>query len=469
MPASNIITRFAPSPTGFLHIGGARTALFNWAFARHHEGQFLLRIEDTDRARSTSEAIDAILGGLEWLGLDHDGDAIYQHHCAVRHVAIAQTLLAQNAAYRCYCTPDEVEAMRQAARKAGQPVRYDGRCRTRTHHPDKSYVIRFAAPLGGSTIIDDLIQGRVQIDNNQFDDLVLLRSDGTPTYMLSVIVDDHDMGVTHIIRGDDHLTNAVRQAQIYAVLNWQCPIFAHVPLIHGADGKKLSKRDGALGIDAYRDMGVLASAMRNYLARLGWSHGDDEIFTTEQLVGWFNLEALGKSPARFDMDKLWHVNTQHIRMCAPDVLIDEIIARIPDAAMARPRLRRILPTLINKVNNLNKLTDFIRFIFLETPIEHTFEAQKILAASHALDALTRVLEDIADAEWTAPHIEQKLRAYIATHSLKLGDIALPLRIALTGRTISPGIFDTLAILDRKDALARLKHAIQKTAKLQKRD
>ena len=312
-----VITRFAPSPTGFLHIGGARTALFNWAFARASGGQFLLRIEDTDRARSTQEAIDAILDGMDWLGLAADAAPTYQHANAARHIEVAEQLLASGKAYKCYSTPEEVEAMREKARAEGKPPRYDGTWRDRDAAEaaaDAPYVIRFKAPQDGETIIEDAIQGTVTFANEQFDDLILLRSDGSPTYMLSVVVDDYDMGVTHIIRGDDHLTNAGRQAQIYAALDWPVPIFAHMSLIHGSDGAKLSKRHGALGVEAYRDMGYLPEAMRNYLARLGWSHGDDEIFSTAQLIEWFSLEAVGKAPARFDMEKLDHVNAQHLNM-----------------------------------------------------------------------------------------------------------------------------------------------------------
>ena len=295
MVSGPVVTRFAPSPTGFLHIGGARTALFNWAFARHHDGKFLLRIEDTDRARSTDEAIEAILDGMAWLGLNADDEPVFQHKNADRHIEVVQTLLASGNAYKCYCTPEEIEAMREAARAAGKPPRYDGTWRDRDpgEAPDgQTYVVRFRAPQEGSTVIDDCVQGTVTTANDQLDDLIILRSDGTPTYMLSVVVDDHDMGVTHIIRGDDHLTNAARQSQIYNALGWQVPEFAHVPLIHGSDGAKLSKRHGALGVDAYRDMGLLPEAMRNYLARLGWSHGDDEIFTPEQLIHGSGLKRL---------------------------------------------------------------------------------------------------------------------------------------------------------------------------------
>ena len=329
------VTRFAPSPTGFLHIGGARTALFNWAFARHHGGRFLLRIEDTDRARSTQEAIDAILDGMGWLGLDADEAPVYQHANAPRHIAIAEQLLADGHAYKCFCTAEEVEAMREKARAEGKPPRYDGTWRDRdaSEAPaDAPFVVRFKAPQSGETVIDDLVQGRIATANDQFDDLILLRSDGTPTYMLSVVVDDHDMAVTHIIRGDDHMTNAARQAQIYAALGWDVPQFAHIPLIHGPDGTKLSKRHGALGVEAYRDMGYLPEAMRNYLARLGWSHGDDEVFSTAQLIEWFGLEAIGKSPARFDKEKLDNVNAQHLNMADDAALVAETVALNPALA-----------------------------------------------------------------------------------------------------------------------------------------
>ena len=375
------VTRFAPSPTGFLHIGGARTALFNWAFARHHGGSFLLRIEDTDRARSTQKAIDAILGGMGWLGLDADKAPVYQHANAPRHIAIAEQLLADGHAYKCFCTAEEVELMREKARAEGKPPRYDGTWRDRDVSglpANASFVVRFKAPQSGETVIDDLVQGRVAIANDQFDDLILLRSDGTPTYMLSVVVDDHDMAVTHIIRGDDHMTNAARQAQIYAALGWDVPQFAHIPLIHGPDGAKLSKRHGALGVEAYRDMGYLPEAMRNYLARLGWSHGDDEVFSTSQLIEWFGLKAIGKSPARFDTEKLDNVNAQHLNMTDDATLVGEAMALNPALAEFQTQLTAAMPLLKTRATRLPDIAADAAFLAAQRPIIADEKLQKHL-------------------------------------------------------------------------------------------
>ena len=462
MVSGPVVTRFAPSPTGFLHIGGARTALFNWAFARHCDGKFLLRIEDTDRARSTDEAIEAILDGMAWLGLNADDEPVFQHKNADRHIEVVQTLLASGNAYKCYCTPEEIEAMREAARAAGKPPRYDGTWRDRDpgEAPDgQTYVVRFRAPQEGSTVIDDCVQGTVTTANDQLDDLIILRSDGTPTYMLSVVVDDHDMGVTHIIRGDDHLTNAARQSQIYNALGWQVPDFAHVPLIHGSDGAKLSKRHGALGVDAYRDMGLLPEAMRNYLARLGWSHGDDEIFTTEQLIGWFGLEAIGKSPARFDMTKLENVNGHHIRRHDDMALAALVCANAPELAPVQATLEAAMPVLKERAKSLYEIADMGRFLISVRPIDITEKAAKSLTADTRarLAALHPRLESLEDWKHTA--IEAEIRAFLSDHDLKLGDIAPALRAALTGTPASPGIFDVLALLDKAEVLGRLQDQI----------
>ena len=462
MVSGPVVTRFAPSPTGFLHIGGARTALFNWAFARHHDGKFLLRIEDTDRARSTDEAIEAILDGMAWLGLNADDEPVFQHKNADRHIEVVQTLLASGNAYKCYCTPEEIEAMREAARAAGKPPRYDGAWRDRDpgEAPDgQTYVVRFRAPQEGSTVIDDCVQGTVTTANDQLDDLIILRSDGTPTYMLSVVVDDHDMGVTHIIRGDDHLTNAARQSQIYNALGWQVPDFAHVPLIHGSDGAKLSKRHGALGVDAYRDMGLLPEAMRNYLARLGWSHGDDEIFTTEQLIGWFGLEAIGKSPARFDMTKLENVNGHHIRRHDDMALAALVCANAPELAPVQATLEAAMPVLKERAKSLYEIADMGRFLISVRPIDITEKAAKSLTADTRarLAALHPRLESLED--WKHAAIEAEIRAFLSDHDLKLGDIAPALRAALTGTPASPGIFDVLALLDKAEVLGRLQDQI----------
>ena len=453
---TKIVTRFAPSPSGFLHIGGARTALFNWAFARHYGGQFLLRIEDTDRKRSTDEAIAAILDGMDWLGLKPDNAPIYQHKNTARHSEIAKELLASGHAYKCYCTPQELEAMREAARAAKQPVRYDGRCRNRTDvPPDAPFVVRFKAPQTGHIVIDDKVQGAVRFANDQMDDLILLRSDGTPTYMLSVVVDDHDMGISHIIRGDDHLTNAARQAQIYEALGWPLPIFAHIPLIHGADGAKLSKRHGALGVAAYREMGYLPSAMRNYLARLGWSHGDDEIFATEQFIEWFGLEAIGRASARFDIEKLNHVNAQHISMSDDDELVDLVVAQDPALASMRDKLRLAMPNLKSRTQLLGELNDSVDFVSLTRPLQIEEKAAKLLTdeTRQNLAALLPILEKLDN--WEAEEIETAIRDFMAANDLKMGDIAPALRAALTGKAQSVGVFIILALLHKNEALARI--------------
>ena len=456
------VTRFAPSPTGFLHIGGARTALFNWAFARHHGGTFLLRIEDTDRARSTQEAIDAILDGMSWLGLDADDAPIYQHANAPRHIAIAEQLLADGHAYKCFCAAEEVEAMREKARAEGKPPRYDGTWRDRdaSEAPAKApFVVRFKAPQSGETVIDDLVQGRIATANEQFDDLILLRSDGTPTYMLSVVVDDHDMAVTHIIRGDDHMTNAARQAQIYAALGWDVPQFAHIPLIHGPDGAKLSKRHGALGVEAYRNMGYLPEAMRNYLARLGWSHGDDEVFSTAQLIDWFGLEAIGKSPARFDTEKLDNVNAQHLNMADEAALVAEAIAINPALADFETQLTAAIPLLKTRATRLPDIAADAAFLAAQRPIDVDEKLQKHLNEETRphLQALATALEALDS--WTSAEIETVIKAYMDENELKMGKLAPAFRASLVGNSQSPGIFDVLALLGKNEALQRLNDKI----------
>ena len=456
------VTRFAPSPTGFLHIGGARTALFNWAFARHHGGTFLLRIEDTDRARSTQEAIDAILDGMSWLGLDADEPPIYQHANAPRHIEIAEQLLADGHAYKCFCTAEEVEAMREKARAKGKPPRYDGTWRDRdaSEAPaDAPFVVRFKAPQSGETVINDLVQGRIASTNDQFDDLILLRSDGSPTYMLSVVVDDHDMEVSHIIRGDDHMTNAARQAQIYAALGWDVPQFAHIPLIHGADGAKLSKRHGALGVDAYRDMGYLPEAMRNYLARLGWSHGDDEVFSTAQMIDWFGLEAIGKSPARFDTEKLDNVNAQHINMADDAALVAEAIALNPALADFEAQLTAAMPLLKNRATRLPDLAADAAFLAANRPIAVDEKLEKHLndETQPHLQALVTLLESLES--WVSADIEAVIKTYMDENDLKMGKLAPAFRASLVGNSQSPGIFDVLALLGKNEALQRLKDQI----------
>jgi glutamyl-tRNA synthetase len=464
-----VITRFAPSPTGFLHIGGGRTALFNWLYARHHGGKMLLRIEDTDRERSTAAAINAIIDGLTWLGLTWDGEIVFQHGRAARHRQAAEQLLAAGRAYRCYATPEELTEMREAARREGRSKLYDGRWRHRDPAeapPGVKPVIRLKAPETGETVIDDQVQGRVTWQNSDLDDLVLLRSDGSPTYMLAVVVDDHDMAVTHVIRGDDHLTNAARQKHIYDALGWQVPIFAHIPLIHGPDGSKLSKRHGALGIDAYRAMGYLPAAMRNYLVRLGWAHGDQEIFTTEQMIAAFDLPAIGRSPARFDFAKLESLNGHYIRATPDNELLDELedllphIAGGPDlASRMTPPLRATLlsamPGLKERAKTLVELFDAARFIWAKRPLELNDQAKAVLTddAKALLASLLPELE--AAVDWTPTTVENVVRPFAERSGLKLGAVAQPLRAALTGRTTSPPIFDVLAVLGRHESLARL--------------
>jgi glutamyl-tRNA synthetase len=451
LEATPPVTRFAPSPTGFLHIGGARTALFNWLYARHHGGTFLLRIEDTDRARSTDPAIAAILEGMRWLGLDWDGDEVYQFSRATRHAEVARELLANEHAYRCYATPEELEAMRAEQRAAKQPLRYDGRWRDRTDAPDLPFVIRLKAPQTGETVIDDRVQGRVTVQNAELDDFVLLRSDGTPTYMLSVVVDDHDMGVSHVIRGDDHLNNAFRQLALIRAMNWPEPTYAHVPLIHGSDGAKLSKRHGALGVEAYRDeMGVLPEALNNYLLRLGWGHGDDEIISREQAIDWFDIDHVGRSPSRFDFKKLENINGHYLRE-AEDARLAGIVAPLVPTDDA-DLLIRAMPVLKVRAKSTLEIADGARFLFDRRPLVMEEGAAKLVDAAlltQARDALAAV------ADWEHDPLDAAVRAVAEAAGLGLGKVAQPLRAALTGRTTSPGIFDVLALLGREESLGRL--------------
>jgi glutamyl-tRNA synthetase len=465
-----VVTRFAPSPTGFLHIGGGRTALFNWLYARGRKGRMLLRIEDTDRERSTDAAIEAIFDGLRWLGLDWDGPAIYQFSRAARHREVAQMLLAAGRAYHCYATPEELEQMRERARLEGRLARYDGRWRDRSASEAPAGikpVIRLKAPTDGETAIDDQVQGRVVWPNKDLDDLILLRSDGTPTYMLAVVVDDHDMEVTHIIRGDDHLTNAARQKHIYDALGWRVPVMAHIPLIHGPDGAKLSKRHGALGIDAYRSMGFLPVAMRNYLVRLGWSHGDQEIFSTEELIEQFDLPQVGRSPARFDFSRLESLNGHYLRRCGDAELVAKIERLLPyisggdrlakklDAGL-RAALVAAMPGLKERAKTLVELIDSAAYIHADRPIPIDPKAAAVLTpeARALLGALLADLEKLAP--WHGETLEAALRRFAEQRDLKLGSVAQPLRAALTGRTTSPGIFDVLTVLGQAESIARLR-------------
>ncbi|MEI8274707.1 MAG: glutamate--tRNA ligase [Hyphomicrobiales bacterium] len=468
-----IVTRFAPSPTGFLHIGGGRTALFNWLYARRFGGKMLLRIEDTDRERSTEPAIAAIIDGLKWLGLTWDDDIVYQFSRAGRHREIAEQLLAEGKAYRCYASPEELTTMREAARKEGRSKLYDGRWRDRD--PSEAPqgvdpVIRLKAPQAGETVIEDQVQGRVVWQNADLDDLVLLRSDGNPTYMLAVVVDDHDMGVTHIIRGDDHLTNGARQKHIYEALGWNVPIMAHIPLIHGPDGAKLSKRHGALGIEAYRAMGYLPAAMRNYLVRLGWAHGDQETFSTEEMVAAFDLPAIGRAPARLDLAKLDNLNGHYIRGTGDAELITILEDLLPHIAGGdelagkltpelRAKLLTAMPGLKERAKTLIELFEASRFLWASRPLEIN-AAAKVLLTGEAKAVVAALLPDLEKlTDWTAPGVEAVVRGFAESTGAKLGAVAQPLRAALTGKTTSPPIFDVLAVLGRDESLARLRDVV----------
>ena len=459
------VVRFAPSPTGFLHIGGARTALFNWLFARHHRGIFRLRIEDTDRQRSTQAAIDAIIESLKWLELDWDGDVVFQFARAGRHAEVARQLLAEGKAYHCYCTPAELQAMRDEQRAKGLPEGYDGRWRDRDPAdapPGVPPVIRLKAPRSGETIVHDLVQGEVRKTNTEIDDMILLRADGTPTYMHSVVVDDHDMEITHVIRGVDHLTNTFRQMQLYSAMGWALPKFAHIPLIHGPDGAKLSKRHGALGVEAYRDMGCLPEAMRNYLLRLGWAHGDDEFIDTAQAIEWFDLAAVGRSPSRFDTAKLDNLNGHYLRSASDQRLVDLIAPRIEtqlghaiDAA-GRSRLLKGMVGLKQRARTLVELADSALIYVRPRPLNLDQKALAVLTpeARRTLAANVDVLQGLQD--WRAVVLEQADRTFAEQHALKLGQVAQPKRAALTGSTTSPPIYEVMEVLGREESLARLR-------------
>ncbi len=462
-----VVTRFAPSPTGFLHIGGARTALFNWLYARHNKGKFLLRIEDTDRERSTDAAIDAILDGLNWLGLDWDEEPVFQFSRRERHAEVARDLLATGKAYYCYASREELAEMRETARAEGRPPIYDGRWRDKDPSAAPAGVdpvVRFKSPNHGETVVRDLVQGDVIFANQQLDDMILLRADGTPTYMLSVVVDDHDIGVTDIIRGDDHLTNAARQQQLIEAIGWMVPRYTHIPLIHGPDGAKLSKRHGALGVDAYRDMGYLPEALRNYLLRLGWSHGDDEVISTEQAIDWFNLENVGKSAARFDFAKLENLNGIYIRG-ADDAYLTGLVAPILAEKTGQdisPNQLKLIEKAMNglkeRAKSVNSLAESSLFLIAERPLTLDDKAKSLITeeASAVLTRLADRLEALED--WNAEDLEAAVRATAEAEGLKLGKIAQPLRAALTGTTVSPGIFDVLDVLGREQSIGRIRDA-----------
>ena len=462
---SQIVTRFAPSPTGYLHIGGGRTALFNWLFARGRGGKFLLRIEDTDRARSTPEATEAILKGLTWLGLDWDGDVISQFERAPRHAEVAYELLAKGKAYKCFSTQEEIQAFREAAEaeKRSTLFRSPWRDADPATHPDSPFVIRIKAPQSGETVIRDQVQGDVVIKNEQLDDMVLLRSDGTPVYMLAVVVDDHDMGVTHVIRGDDHLNNAARQMMIYEAMGWTVPVWAHIPLIHGPDGKKLSKRHGALGVEEYQAMGYPAAGMRNYLARLGWSHGDAEFFTDAEAKEWFNLGGIGRSPARLDFKKLEHVCGQHIAATENAALLQELAAFLSAtdqpalSDIQRQRLSDAMPHLKERAKTFPELLEKAEFALASRPI------QPDKKAAAQLDDVSRgILKELTpqmqNASWSRNDLETIANSFAEEREMKFARLAGPLRAALAGRTATPSVFDMMLVLGRDETLARLQDA-----------
>ncbi len=497
------VVRFAPSPTGYLHIGGARTALFNWLYAKGRGGTFLLRIEDTDRERNNEAAVAAILDGLKWLELDWNGEAVSQFARADRHRTVAHELLKRGAAYYCYSSPDEINAAREAAKAEGRPQIFLSPWRDRGPEDapkDVKPAIRLKAPREGETTVNDHVQGLVTFPNKDLDDLIILRSDGNPTYNLAVVVDDHDMGVTHVVRGVDHLTNTARQTQIYQGMGWDVPQFAHVPLIHGADGAKLSKRHGAQGVEDYRSMGYLPVALRNYLVRLGWSHGDDEIISTEQLIEWFDIDDINKSASRFDFKKLDDLNGHYIRSADNAELLTRIKAMLPhqdyrmlaelpldpkaparaDVALAKEvlahlsgvatgaelgarfekagwdKLAAAIPSLKERAKTLAELVGGALFIVAERPLKPDEKASKLLSAEGRASntAISSVLNSVTD--WQAPQLEAAVKSYAETQGAKLGNIAQPLRAALTGKAVSPPVFDVLAVLGREEALARLK-------------
>ena len=463
--SSPVVTRFAPSPTGYLHIGGARTALFNWLYARARGGKFLLRIEDTDRERSTPEATAAILKGLDWLGLDHDGEAISQFARAPRHADVARQLLDEDRAYKCFATQDEIESFREQARAEGRSTLYRSPWRDAdpSTHPEMPYVIRIKAPQDGETVIADQVQGNVTIRNDQLDDMVLLRGDGTPVYMLAVVVDDHDMGVTHVIRGDDHLNNAARQMMIYHAMGWSVPVWAHIPLIHGPDGKKLSKRHGALGLEEYQAMGYLAAGMRNYLTRLGWSHGDDEFFSDAQALEWFDLGGIGKSPARLDFKKLENICGQHIAATEDAALLHELMDFL--AATEQPALAAhkkamffaAMPHLKERAKTFFELLDKAAFITADRPIQpEPKAAEQLNDVSRGI--LRELTPHLQNASWSRGDLEHVLNEFAQMQGMTFGKLAGPMRAAIAGRSATPSVYDMLLVLGREESLARLTDA-----------
>ncbi|MCP4185705.1 MAG: glutamate--tRNA ligase [Hyphomicrobiales bacterium] len=471
--SKTVITRFAPSPTGFLHIGGARTALFNWLYARANNGKMLLRIEDTDRKRSREAATDAIFDGLRWLGLDWDDKPVSQFSRAERHQQVAQELVKSGNAYYCYASPQELEALRETAREQSQPIVYEWRYRDQSEAPEGiDPVIRLKAPVEGQTIVDDVVQGKISFNNKELDDMVLLRSDGTPTYMLAVVVDDHDMGITHIIRGDDHLTNAARQILLYMAMGWDIPIMIHIPLIHGADGAKLSKRHGALGVDAYRAMGYLPHALRNYLVRLGWSHGNDEIISTQQMLEWFDTNGIGKGASRFDFSKLEHLNGHYIRNSDDLFLVEQLVQNaefLEVSQILKSRLShaqqdllvRAMPLLKEKAKTLCDLAKGTKFLFNQRPLELDEKATKTLD-ENSLEILKRLIPSLQKLlEWNADQLSQTVRKFCDLEELKLGKVAQPIRCAIAGTPTAPGVFELMELLGKNETLARISDQLDK--------
>ncbi|WP_298357938.1 glutamate--tRNA ligase [uncultured Litoreibacter sp.] len=465
MSDAPVVTRFAPSPTGYLHIGGARTALFNWLYARGRGGKFVLRIEDTDRARYTPEAVQAITDGLTWLGLDWDGDAVSQFESADRHAAVADEMLANGTAYKCFSTQDEIAAFREQAKEAGTSTLFRSPWRdvAEADHPDLPFVVRVKAPQAGAITIQDAVQGEVTWKAETLDDMVLLRSDGTPVYMLAVVVDDHDMGVTHVVRGDDHLANAARQSMIYTAMGWDLPTFAHIPLIHGPDGKKLSKRHGDLGIEAYRDMGYTPAGLRNYLARLGWSHGDDEVFSDAQAREWFDLGGVGKAPARLDFKKMENINGHQIAMSSDETLMADVATFMahtncaPLSQVQQDALRAALPLLKTNAKTLGTLVDKAHFAIGSRPFTPDEKAAKHLD-SVSRGILKELTPQLQTASWSLETLEGVLGEYAASKEMGFGKLAGPLRAALSGRAATPSVFDMMMLIGKEETLARLEDA-----------
>jgi glutamyl-tRNA synthetase len=479
--AKPVVTRFAPSPTGTLHIGGARTALFNWLYARHTRGKFLLRIEDTDRERSKPEHVDAILNSLKWLELDWDGEPLFQFARADRHREVARRLLAEGKAYNCYLTPDELKLMqdaiaaerdlaKQEKRAPRGPQKIESPWRDRDPKeapPGIKPALRLRAPREGETVVDDKVQGRVVVQNTQLDDMIILRSDGAPTYNFAVVVDDHDMGVTHVIRGSDHLNNASRQTQVYLACGWELPEFAHIPLIHGPDGAKLSKRHGAQSTEEYRALGYLPAGLRNYLVRLGWSHGDDEIISTDQLVEWFDIDGINKSAARYDIAKLDAVNAHYIKTATPAELVRRLKEALPEMpngpalsdafTMAGwERVQRALPSLQTRAKTLVELVAGMEYLTARRPPDEKAKAALDADGKSVNSAVRTLLETLPATDWNDPaNLEAPVKAWAEARGLKLGKVAAPLRAGLTGRSVSPPIFDVMMALGREETLARL--------------